>query len=136
LGRQAVKIIADTNLLIRVIIEDDPRQAKAAQAALEAADTVAIGVTALCELAWLMTQRYRLPERDVAEAIRMLLSSANVVIDQPVVEAGLAMLDSGGDFADGVIAFEGHRLGGETFVSFDREAVSVLKAGGFAARSP
>jgi predicted nucleic-acid-binding protein len=131
-----VKIIADTNLLIRVIIEDDPRQAKAAQAALEAAEIVAIGVSSLCELAWLMTQRYRLSERDVAESIRTLIRSANVVIDQPVVEAGLAMLDSGGDFADGVIAFEGLRLGGETFVSFDREAVALLKADGFPARIP
>lgn len=131
-----MKVIADTNLLIRVIIEDDRRQAKTAQAELEAADVVAIGVSALCELAWLMTQRYRLSERDVAESIRALIRSANVVIDMPAVEAGLAMLDSGGDFADGVIAFEGRRLGGETFVSFDREAVARLKADGYPARLP
>ncbi len=38
------------------------------------------------------------------------------------------MLEDGGDFADGVIAFEGRRLGGETFVSFDRLAVKRLGA--------
>ena len=80
-----MKIIADTNLLIRVIIEDDPRQARAARAALEAADVVAIGISALCELAWLMTQRYRLSERDVAETIRTLIRSSNVATDVPVV---------------------------------------------------
>ncbi len=42
--------------------------------------------------------------------------------------AGLLMLDAGGDFADGVIAWEGKRLGGETFASFDKKAVTRLKA--------
>jgi predicted nucleic-acid-binding protein len=37
------------------------------------------------------------------------------------------MLEAGGDFADGVIAYDGLRLGGETFVSFDRKAVTLLK---------
>jgi hypothetical protein len=32
------------------------------------------------------------------------------------------MLDAGGDFADGVIAYEGKWLGAETFVSFDKKA--------------
>ena len=33
---------------------------------------------------------------------------------------------SGGDFADGLIAYEGRWLGGETFVSFDEKAVSLI----------
>ena len=33
-------------------------------------------------------------------------------VDRPAVDAGLALFKAGGDFADGVIAFEGHRLGG------------------------
>lgn len=40
------------------------------------------------------------------------------------------MLDAGGDFADGVIAFEGRQMGGETFVTFDRRAAKLLEAGG------
>ena len=51
-----------------------------------------------------------------------------------MVEAGLAMLDAGGDFADGVIAYEGRWLGAETFVSFDRKAVEMLAAQGVPAR--
>ena len=54
----------------------------------------------------------------------------NVVVNQPAVDAGLAVLDAGGDFADGVIAFDGRWLGGETFVSFDRQAVTLLEAQG------
>jgi predicted nucleic-acid-binding protein len=44
------------------------------------------------------------------------------------------LLEAGGDFADGVIAFEGRWLGGETFVSFDKQAVKLLKSAGEAAR--
>jgi predicted nucleic-acid-binding protein len=129
-----VKIAADTNLLIRAIIEDDPRQAKIAQTELQNAAVVAIGMSALCELAWVLTQRYHLSAASVADAIRALTASANVIVNRPAVEAGLAILDVGGDFADGVIAFEGRQLGGETFVSFDKQAVRLLETQGIDAR--
>jgi predicted nucleic-acid-binding protein len=58
----------------------------------------------------------------------------NVVTNRPAVEAGLAVLDMGGDFADGVIAYEGHWLGAEEFVSFDKQAVTLLKSQGKRAR--
>lgn len=129
-----MKIIADTNLLLRSTIEDDPRQAKAAQAELRDADTVAIGITVLCEFAWVLTQRYHIADAVIADAIRSLVAGANVTVNWPAVEAGLRILDAGGDFADGVIAFEGRQLGGETFVSFDKQAVKLLKAQGEDAR--
>ena len=44
------------------------------------------------------------------------------------------MLEADGDFADGVIAFEGNWLGGEVFISFDRKAVELLEAKGSTAR--
>ncbi|HEY0105477.1 MAG TPA: type II toxin-antitoxin system VapC family toxin [Rhizomicrobium sp.] len=131
-----MKIAADANLLIRVVVEDDPRQAKIAQAELQNADVVAIGISALCELAWVLTQRYHLPSASVAAAIRAFAASANVIVNRPAVDAGLAILDAGGDFADGVIAFEGRQLGGETFVSSDKQAVKLLRASGVDARQP
>ncbi len=70
----------------------------------------------------------------IAAAIRELLKAGNVETNRLAVEAGLAMLDAGGDFADGAIAYEGRWLGGETFVSFDRKAVEMLKGQGVAAR--
>jgi predicted nucleic-acid-binding protein len=44
------------------------------------------------------------------------------------------VLEAGGDFADGVIAYEGNWLGGETFVSFDKSAAALLTAQGQQAR--
>ena len=67
---------------------------------------------------------YGLQPDDAANAIRALLAAANVEMNRPAVEAGLSALDAGGDFADGVIAYEENWLGGETFVSFDKKAVA------------
>jgi predicted nucleic-acid-binding protein len=71
---------------------------------------------------------------DIGAAIRSLLAAGNVHLDRQAVEAGLALLDVGGDFADGVIAHQGQWLGGEVFVSFDRQAVALLQQQGVAAQ--
>jgi len=126
-----MKITADTNLLVRAVTGDNVRQSKAAQAALKNADVVALAIPALCELVWVLSQGYRIPPREVAEAIRRLTNGANVVVNRPAAEAGLALLDAGGDFADGVIAYEGNWLGAEAFVSFDKTAVKLLEAQGW-----
>jgi hypothetical protein len=49
----------------------------------------------------------------------------NIMVNRPAVEAGLRVLGAGGGFADGLIAFDGNRPDGATFVSFDRGAVSI-----------
>jgi predicted nucleic-acid-binding protein len=62
------------------------------------------------------------------------MDTEKVVLDRGAVGAGLAILDAGGDFADGVIAYEGQGLGGETFVSFDKKAVKLLAEQGHQTR--
>lgn len=129
-----MKITADTNVLVRALTGDDARQSKAAQLALARADVIAVTTPALCELVWVLSQGYKIEPAEIAAAIRGLIESANVVVSRPAAEAGLAILEAGGDFADGVIAFEGSRLGAETFVSFDEKAVKLLEGCGEAAR--
>ena len=129
-----MKIAADTNLLVRAITEDHEQQSRAAQTALKKAELVAISTPALCELAWVLSQGYKVPSSSIAEAIRRLINGANVVINRPAAEAGLALLDAGGDFSDGVIAYEGKWLGADTFVSFDKKAVKLLESQGQSAR--
>ncbi len=69
-----------------------------------------------------------------ATAARVLLAAGNVEVNRPAVEAGLLVLEAGGDFAGGVIACEGNSPSGETFVSFDKKAVAQLTVQGQAAR--
>jgi len=118
-----------------VAVRDDPRQASAAEAALAAASLIAVPNATLCELVWVLGRLYRRNVASIAATIRGILNSANVVCDRQAVEAGLAMLDAGGDFADGVMAYEGLALGADEFVSFDKTAVAQLRRRGLKARA-
>jgi predicted nucleic-acid-binding protein len=129
-----VKITADTNVLVRAMTGDEARQSKVAQAELARADVVALTLPALCELVWVLSQGYKIPSAEIAEAIRRLINGMNVMVNRPAAEAGLAQLDAGGDFADGVIAHEGRWLGADSFISFDKKAVKLMEAHGASVR--
>lgn len=129
-----MKITADTNILVRALADDDEVQSPIAKKALAKADLVALTLPALCEFVWVMLKGYKESHERVAAAIRTLLTAENTEADVAAVEAGLAFLDAGGDFADGIIAHEGQWLGAETFLSFDDKAVKLLQMRGGAAR--
>lgn len=129
-----MKLAVDTNVLVRAVVRDDPTQARIAAKVLTEATLIAIAQPCLCEFVWVLRRVYDFQAADVAAAIRALLATANVEMNRPAAEAGLSVLEAGGDFADGVIAYEGSWLGGETFVSFDKKAVGLLSAQGQAVR--
>jgi len=123
-----MKITADTNVLIRAAVQDDPHQARKATRVLREAELVAVPVPVLCEFVWVLRRGYKKSASEISEAIHRLTRSVNVVVNRPAVEAGLAVLDAGGDFADGIIAYEGNWLGAEELVSFDGHAVALLQS--------
>lgn len=136
MGRGAVRIIADTNLLVRMFVEDDARQTELAQWEFRRAETIIISLVALCEFARVLSRTYKVAPSRVATSIRGLLETGNVIVDRTSAEAGLSVLAASGDFADGVIAHEGLAMGGEVFVSFDRRALQAVRAQGRPAREP
>lgn len=129
-----MRITADTNILVRAITGDDARQSGLAQSTLAQAEIVALPSPVLCELVWVLARGYRISTDDIASAIRGLIEANNVSVNRPAADAGLAMLNAGGDFADGVIAHEGAWLGGEVFLSFDKVAVALAQARGINAK--
>jgi len=128
-----LNITADTNVLVRALVADEPAQAAQASQLLRQASTIAVPLPVLCELVWVLKRVYGFALTDIAAAIRSLLAADHVRLDRTAVEAGLALLEAGGDFADGVITHQGQWLGGDTFVSFDRQAVALLRQLGVAA---
>lgn len=129
-----MKITADTNVLVRAAVQDDAHQARRAAKVLQEADLVAVPIPVLCEFVWVLRRGYKKSVSDISDAIHRLMNGVNVVMNRPAVEAGLAMLGAGGDFADGVIAYEGDWLGAEEFVSFDSKTISLLQSRGSRAR--
>jgi predicted nucleic-acid-binding protein len=125
-----VKITADTNLLVRAVVQDDQHQAQLAVDLLREAELIAIPLPVLCEFVWVLRRVYSFTNHDCIAAIEALAASPPVVLDRPCVEAGLAMLAADGDFADGVIAHSGRWLGGDVLATFDRKAAALLETQG------
>ncbi|MGN6466000.1 MAG: type II toxin-antitoxin system VapC family toxin [Rhizobiaceae bacterium] len=131
-----MRVTLDTNVLVRAVVQDEPGQAAAASKLLREAELIAVPTSCLCEFVWVLRRTYRLPPALIAGALRNLLASVNVVTDRAAAEAGLWFNDQGGDFADGVIEFEGRHLGAAFFASFDRGAVRLLERAGLSAMVP
>lgn len=129
-----MRITADTNVLVRAVVRDDPRQTSVAVELLQDAHLIALPLPSLCELAWVLTSVYGFSKAEIATAIENLIQAANVEVDKPAAEASLEVLRAGGDFPDGAIAYAGRWMGGQTFVSFDKKAVAILAAQGQNAR--
>jgi predicted nucleic-acid-binding protein len=129
-----MKITADTNVLVRAAVRDDAKQGRAAARLLKEAELIAVSLPCLCEFVWVLDRVYGIARKDIRTALDALLNAGNVVVDRPAVDAGLAVFDAGGDLADGLIAYEGSWLGGETFVSFDTKAVALLARQGHSAK--
>jgi predicted nucleic-acid-binding protein len=125
-----VKIAVDTNVLVRGVVRDDVKQARAVDKVLKEATLIAVSLPCLCEFVWVLGRVYGFDTAAISIAIRALLDTEKAVMNRPAVEAGLAIFEAGGDFADGIIAYEGSWLGGETFVSFDKQAVKLLSMQG------
>ncbi|MGA0545512.1 type II toxin-antitoxin system VapC family toxin [Brevundimonas sp. VNH65] len=121
-----MRIAVDTNVILRLLVRDDETQTRIALREVENADTVVLPVLAICEAAWVMQRSYKFSRPVIAESLRRLIETPSIDCDRAEVEAGLAMLDLGGDFADGVIARQGRSRRAEHLVTFDRKAVDRL----------
>jgi predicted nucleic-acid-binding protein len=91
-----MRITADTNVLVRAAVADDPDQAKLAAEALRDAEIVAVTLPALCEFVWVLARGYRREVGEIIGAIRHLVDSATVSTDRPAVDVGLAVMAAGG----------------------------------------
>ncbi|MCL1898381.1 MAG: PIN domain-containing protein [Micrococcales bacterium] len=109
-------------------------QAAWASQELRRAELLVFPTTVLCEFCWVLTKSYHRTNEAVQAAIMTLHAIPNVVTESHVVEAGLKVLAAGGDFADGAIAAAGRQVGGETFVTFDRQAAQLVEQIGIPTR--
>jgi len=80
----------DTNVLVRLITRDDPRQTASAEGFIEKGAWVS--VLALAEATWVLASVYELSPKLLAEAIEMLLNHRELVVQEPeTVSAALEL---------------------------------------------
>ena len=121
-------ILIDTNVLVRYVVQDDPKQADAATRLIEkgcsTADPAYIGAVVLAELAWVLRGPYGYQRAQVAAVLRQILRTVEFVVEEPTVAwAALAEFESGSaDFADCWIGHGNRGRGCECTYTFDFKA--------------
>src|ERR1035438_7862788 len=121
-------IAVNSNLLVRLITQDDAKQCAAARSLL-AAETIWIAKTVLLETAWVLRSFYGFDENSIRDAFDKLLGLENVhVEDEPAVAGPLALTVHGLGFADALHLSS--RPPGVMFLSFDRSFVRRAKRAG------
>ena len=119
-------IALDTNLLVRLLVQDDVAQARAVERLFIRArrdrTPLFIADVVLCELVWVLVRRARRSRAEIAGAIERLLETEMVVVpDTDIARRALASYrDGSGDFADYLIREHAFAAGAATVVTFDR----------------
>jgi predicted nucleic-acid-binding protein len=118
-------IAVDTNILVRLLTGDDPKQVMAARAVL-LRDSIWVAKTVILETAWVLTSLYAFDDAAVVNALTKFLGLDNVQAeDEPAVAAALALTAHGIEFADALHLAS--RPAGASFVTFDKAFVRCAK---------
>jgi predicted nucleic-acid-binding protein len=122
----------DTNVLVRYVMQDDPRQSPRANRLIESLSAEEPGfvpLVALVELVWVLSGSYGLARVQVATVLDTLLRSKELVLDRAdvVVQALARYSGSGADFADALIERLSAAAGCTVTMTFDAGAVKATQ---------
>jgi predicted nucleic-acid-binding protein len=118
-------IAVDTNVLVRLLTGDDPKQVMAARSIL-VRDSVWVAKTVILETAWVLGSLYGFDDAAIVDALTKFLGLDNVQAeDEPAVAAALALTAHGIEFADALHLTS--RPAGASFVTFDKAFVRCAK---------
>ncbi|MGH8296182.1 MAG: PIN domain-containing protein [Steroidobacteraceae bacterium] len=117
----------DTNVLVRYVMQDDPKQSEKASRLIESMTPETPGFVpfvALVELVWVLSSCYGLAREQVVQALDALLHAKEIVLEHAEqVSQALRVFDAGaGDFADCLIERTATAAGCEKTMTFDRGA--------------
>ena len=91
-------ISLDTNILVRIIVNDDRRQVTRAREAILARGAV-VQPTVLMETAWVLGENYDYTAADIADAFSVVAENADIETP-PSLPAAIAAVRAGVDVAD------------------------------------
>ena len=125
---------ADSNILLRLLLKDDAKQAERVRHLLDHAraanEVVLVSPIALCETVWVLRSGYGKSKAELVESLTLLLETAPFQMErEDLVRTALRAYRTGtGDFADYLIGETGTALGCRYTVTFDK---ALQKAPGF-----
>ena len=111
-------IAVDTNLIVRLLTEDDPAQAKRAAKAMES-DEIFIPKTVLLETEWVLRHAYKVGKEGIISGFEKMMGLPNVLVeDQQALFQAISWYGSGLDFADALHLASSIKA--DRFVTFDK----------------
>jgi predicted nucleic-acid-binding protein len=125
-------ISLDTNVLVRLLTNDDPRQARMARKALDVAlaegQTVWVSVVVLCELVWVLQGLYKYEKKQIFSALDALLKFSGIEVQSPhLVKKTLDVLTGNvADFADILLGLLSLDAGATYVLTFDKKASKLV----------
>lgn len=124
-------IAVDTNVLVRLVVADDPGQTHRAHKLFQAGD-VRVSATVLLEAAWVLASAYGLERSRISKALRGVLGLDGVSTDVPgPVAQALDWFDEGLDLADALHVAT--LSGAGSFATFDERLVRKARRLGISA---
>lgn len=128
--KRSVDMLAiDTNLVVRYLTNDHPRQSPRARALIDG-QAVFVAVTVMLEVDWVLRSAYGYRLADIARAMRSFAGLPTVSVEDPtVVAAALDLSENGMDFADALHLCKTTHC--EGMASFDRKFVKAARAAGY-----
>ncbi len=127
-------IALDSNVLIRLLADDDARQCARARAAVAAAEengqAVFLNDVVLAETMWTMAKRFKTPKSKLVEIVRGLLDSGTFVFEsRACFEETLRLFErSAADFSDCLIVAKNAAAGCRATLTFDAECIKLPTA--------
>jgi predicted nucleic-acid-binding protein len=117
----------DTNLLIRLAIQDDPIQCAKVElflAGLSRQEVGFISLVSLIESVWVLAKVYNRSKPDIAEFVQRLLDAPELTLEgaEAVSQALQRFKSSTAGFADCLIERSGALAGCRETVTFDQDA--------------
>ena len=113
----------DTNVLVRLLVGDDPDQAERARAYVTDNAPCWINRIVLCETVWVLERLYGHSRARIAAALGQILDTRQFEIeDADAVRVAIAAVEDGHDFADVMIAITNRSHGCDGTATFDRKA--------------
>jgi predicted nucleic-acid-binding protein len=118
-------IAVDTNIIVRILAADDPRQAKRAVALMEK-NEIFISKTVLLETEWVLRHAYGIDANTIISGFHKLLGLPQVIIeDSWIAFQALKWHEEGLDFADA--CHLASSLKAASFASFDKSLIKKSK---------
>ncbi|MCA9438396.1 MAG: type II toxin-antitoxin system VapC family toxin [Candidatus Omnitrophica bacterium] len=121
----------DTNILVRLIVGDDPKQLKSALSLItkteRSKEKMFINHVVLAEFAWVLSRTFKYPREEIIDTLESLMSNESVTFqDRSLVRLALrSFRSSSADFSDCLLNTINGSQGCETTYTFDKQAAKL-----------